>query len=680
MFNLTAPRASSDVSNPVNYVDTSYEALKYNAPATQQLLQAAQQGQPVGLAGIGAMAAQKFQQNAQTAQQQQNAMQQMPSPTVLSQIVNSGIMSQLQPSIQMAQAPSTPMEPQQMAIGGVVALNDGGFVDYSYDNGAGYAGGGELRGFAGGDEVALDDEIEKETEAEYQAALARALRGTPPRYPIGEATTPRYPDMELPIAADVKGPAVTYADIPIPSDVERKPKARGFFDLPEEYKARMEPLPSPEYWQRPGADVGRAEISKGLDAILNPFGAKIDEAKQRWKDRYRRAEEEGVLDYKKIKNLLGTSTKPVNEPETPLAQQDKVTTKAELPEEAKNTDKGSEYKSPVEVHSEQDAQPRREAGVKGAQLASASATSIPGLEPIPAEVERENAMSQIREAMRNNANPPPSASPAAAQGINTLPTEWDNAPTASDYEDQLEMLQRIYQGDRTGKLSPEIASRMAAMEDQATRDKWLGALTGFGAGLFGADTPYMSQAIASGALMGLSNYQRGAQNEEQTALRRLQAEAAAEKEPEEARQKAISTYMQAQLASGKSAAELRKELLKQQSLQARDVYKAGAAKERAQIIAHAQAIGLNAQQAYMAADKALKRGDELVEVWSKEHIGETISPAQEKALRDQAQREVMAAAAQMMGGSNTPISGMSSGTGLGGRPIIMNTSGQLINR
>ena len=61
MFNLTAPRAPSDSSNPVSYVDTSYDALKYNVPATQQLLQAAQQGQPVGLAGIGAMAAQKFQ-------------------------------------------------------------------------------------------------------------------------------------------------------------------------------------------------------------------------------------------------------------------------------------------------------------------------------------------------------------------------------------------------------------------------------------------------------------------------------------------------------------------------------------------------------------------------------------------------------------------------------------------
>ena len=281
-------------------------------------------------------------------------MQQAPSPTVLDQIVNSGIMSQLQPSIQMAQAPSTPMEPQQMAIGGMVALNDGGFVDYSYDNGAGYAGGGELRGFAGGDML------------------------------------------------DVEEPSWTFSGL--------GQKLQDWMKEKQERAAAEQRL----------YDEMSGKPTRSVPAVEE----------------------------------IPIQIKPVNEPETPLAHQGKATVKAEPSDEAKNTDKGSEYKSPVEIHSEQDAQPRREAGVKGAQLTSASTTSIPGLEPIPAEVARANTMRQIREDMQNTGMPAPTttSTPAIERGVNALPTDWDNAPSTDDYKDQLEMLQRIYQGDQTGKL------------------------------------------------------------------------------------------------------------------------------------------------------------------------------------------------------------------------------------
>lgn len=716
MFNLTNSGFSSDSTNPVKYVDTAYDALKYNVPATQQMLQAAQQGQPVGLAGLGAMAAQKFQQNAQSAQQQQNAMQQGPTPTVLQQITSGGIMGQFQPNVELNQAPEAPaMPPQQMAVGGIVALNDGGFIDYSYDGGEGYAGGGQIRRYYAGEDVSLDDEIEREIEEENADALERAMRGAPPRYPIGETAEPRYPDMELPIAADVKGPTVTYADIPVPSDKERKPKKHGFFEMPEGKDFNLkDPTPSSAYWQRPGADMGRAEISQGIGAILDPIGRKIDEAKERWGGRYDRAKkewEESKSDLRRAKESItsdktntaredllpfwflndadmpeywdkkhgygmsnAAAAEPSNAAETPKAEVNKAGTK---------TDKSFKNQPQTAVHKEQDAQPKRLASTRGTTAPAPTPARTPGLEPIPAEEIRAAERARIREDMQREADQAPAA-PAATEekGIATLPTEWDNKPTTGDYQSQLEALQKIYQGDRTGQLSPETASRLASMEDQATRDKWLGALTAFGGGLFGAETPYMTQAIASGALKGLSAYQQGAQNEETAAIRALQAQMSAEKEPEEARQKAINTYMQAQLASGKSAADIRKEMIKQKAMAGRDVYKAGEAMERAKLYAQNKPgpevaeMGKIAQIQNMADANAQKEMDDLDKAASQAIPPQPpLSQAQRDAIRQKWYREYNI---PTFAGTGSFRSGMGGGAGMGSRPIIMGTSGQLI--
>lgn len=571
MYNLSNSGFSSDSTSPVNYVDTAYDALKYNAPATQQMLQAAQQGQPVGLAGLGAMAAQKFQQNAQSAQQQHNAMQQAPSPTVLQQIMSGGIMGQLQSNAALNQAPETP--PQQMAMGGVVALNDGGFVDYSYDGGEAYAHGGEIRRFANG-------------------------RGL-----------------------DVEEPGWTFSGI--------GQGIADWWDKKEQRRLAEEKL----YHEMEGRPA-----SKQVDAI-----------------------EESLTP------MLVESSTPTPTP------------KAEQSSEQKKTDKAFDNRSQNEVHQEQDAAPKRLAETKGTTV---KASGTPGLEPMPSEEIRAAEMARIREEMKGGA-PQMQARPQTVsdtRGITSLPTDWDNKPTAGDYKDQIAALQEIYQGNLTGKLSPEVTSRLAAMEEQATRDKWLGALTAFGSGMFGADTPYMSQAIASGALRGLSTYRQGAQNEEQAALRNLQAQMEAEKEPEAARQKAISTYMQGQLQAGKSAADLRKEMMKGQTAMSRDIYKAGAAKQRAEIMANATKFSLSQQQALAAADHALKRGDELIKEWREVHIGEELSPEQENALREQATRETMQVAQRLLGGGVGlgTDAGMSGGAGMGSRPIIMGTSGQLI--
>jgi hypothetical protein len=709
MFNLNNSGFSSDSNSPVKYVDTAYDALKYNVPATQQLLQAAQQGQPVGLAGLGAMAAQKYQDQATMAQQQQNAMQQGPTPTVLAQITSGGIMSQLQPNAALNQAPEGP--PQQMAAGGIVALNDGGFVDYSYDGGEGYAGGGYLRGYASGEEIALDEEIEREIEEENAAALERAMRGAPPKYPKGETATPRYPDMELPITADVKGPAVTYADIPVPSDKERKPKEHGFFEMPEGKDFNLsDPTPSSAYWQRPGADRGRAEISQGLDALLNPIGEKIDEAKARWGDRYDRAKkewDENKADLKRAKEAITSGKEEtdrekllpfwfLNDADMPedwnakhgygMSSADaaepsnaKETPKAEVNKAGTKTDKSFENQPQTAVHKKQDAQPKRLASTRGTTPPAAT----PAFEKLPAEEARASEMQRIRQDMaQEQATEAPASLPPSEQGVASLPTEWDNKPTSGDYQSQIETLQKLYQGNRTGRLSPETASRLAAMEDQATRDKWLGALTAFGGGMFGAETPYMSQAIASGALKGLSAYQQGSQNEEQAAIRALQAQMSAEKEPEEARQKALNTYMQAQLASGKSAADIRKAMITQQALAGRDVYKAGEAMKRAELYAQNKPgpelteMSKVAQIQAIADTNAQKEMDDLDKAASQAIPPQPpLTSAQRDSIRQKWYREYNIPTFAGTGAFN---SGLGAGSGMGGRPMRMDTSGQLI--
>jgi hypothetical protein len=168
-MNMNSNITGQDSSKPAEFVNSTYEALKYNPQAAQQTLQ---KGANAGLAGLGAMAAVRYQQQAQDVQKVEQAQQagQQPQPTVLQQLQmiaaqQGGIMGQLPSNIAMAQQPeqgpqvggglgALPVDPrtlpQEMAGGGLVALAEGGFLDYSYDGGEGYADGGEVRGFATG--------------------------------------------------------------------------------------------------------------------------------------------------------------------------------------------------------------------------------------------------------------------------------------------------------------------------------------------------------------------------------------------------------------------------------------------------------------------------------------------------------------------------------------------------
>ena len=73
-----------DFNNPEKYLTTAYDALKDNPNATNQIIQAAAQGQPVGLRGLAAAAAQQSQQQAQQAAAAQQ--QQGPQPTIMQKL------------------------------------------------------------------------------------------------------------------------------------------------------------------------------------------------------------------------------------------------------------------------------------------------------------------------------------------------------------------------------------------------------------------------------------------------------------------------------------------------------------------------------------------------------------------------------------------------------------------
>ena len=149
-----------DQNKPARFLDTAYNALKANPNATNQILQAAAQGQPVGLRGLAAAAAQQSQQEAQKAM---SALQQQgPQPNIIQKMASQGIMSQMDTGLPMApqMAPQTgaPEEiPQQMmAGGGLVSFADGGNVlppDVIEAIQSHFAEGGEVRGFSNGKDV-----------------------------------------------------------------------------------------------------------------------------------------------------------------------------------------------------------------------------------------------------------------------------------------------------------------------------------------------------------------------------------------------------------------------------------------------------------------------------------------------------------------------------------------------
>ena len=189
-----------DQNNPARFLDTAYNALKANPGATNQILQAAAQGQPVGLKGLAAAAA---QQNQQEAQKAMAALQQQgPQPNIVQKLATQGIMSQMDTGLPIAPQMGAPEEmPQQMmAGGGLVAFAGGGNVlppDVIDAIQSHFAEGGDVRGYAEGDEIAealrrsFGFGPKAEATAEEMARLERIIAGQ--RIPMGMEESLRVP-------------------------------------------------------------------------------------------------------------------------------------------------------------------------------------------------------------------------------------------------------------------------------------------------------------------------------------------------------------------------------------------------------------------------------------------------------------------------------------------------------
>lgn len=189
-----------DQNKPARFLDTAYNALKANPNATNQILQAAAKGAPVGLRGLAAAAAQQNQQEAQKAMAAQQMQAQGPQASVIQKLASMpGIMGQLPASMQLASAPTGPapeeMPQQMMATGGLVSFADGGNVlppDVIDAIQSHFAEGGEVRGFAGGEDVDISEALrralgwgttDKSVSAKEMAELERIIAGQ--RIPMG---------------------------------------------------------------------------------------------------------------------------------------------------------------------------------------------------------------------------------------------------------------------------------------------------------------------------------------------------------------------------------------------------------------------------------------------------------------------------------------------------------------
>ena len=278
--------SDQDRNAPDRYLDTAYKALKGNPNATNQVLQAAAQGQAVGLKGLAAAAAQQSQQQAQQAMAQQQAQTAGQQPTIIQKLAQQGqgIMGQLPGSIQLASAPTADMAPQNMAGGGLVAFADGGAVgndidgSFGYeaadaygDGSQGYAGGGlvsfaeggalppdvidaiqshfayggEVRGFAEGDFLSPDevqtkyDQMQKEIqdllERKHLESKYRGLKGMSPEEMAREKA--RH-------AERVKMGRLSESSGFEPSAAEPEPKGPGYSDVYSEARAESAPEPA----------------------------------------------------------------------------------------------------------------------------------------------------------------------------------------------------------------------------------------------------------------------------------------------------------------------------------------------------------------------------------------------------------------------------------------------------
>ena len=624
---------NKDPNRPAEYVDSAYEALKFNPQATQQVLQ---QGQNAGLAGLGAMAANRYQQRTQLEQKGQQAQQmaqQPPPPTVLDQQLQAmmqqgGIMGQLPNNIQMAQAsPQAPQGgaglgdlpvdpntlPQEMAGGGLVALAQGGYLD-------GYADGGQVRGFATGTSEmlrAMDipdaadyfqlgedltdadrkllQELMEEDDGRYRDRMIRkgmAGEGVP------ESTLQRRAGMYSPEVPETpasykdiygKAPAETYGSRPTYADKYGVPGQAASEYSP--YRANV-----------PEAPVAKPSMIEGMSqsahAPTHPMAeAMAKSGKAPFKGAMNQAAKrtlKGTLGHLggaagTLANLGLTASMLDDVWEDPANAESRAKWEERLAKLTGGAGEKPPHKNAPEGEAAKAAPEFEKAKQAGNHLAILN-------EPVVQEPMLGEGATRLvqQEAMRSPERPP--ATPEMAernieQGRSMLPANEGGIPAArpqltsgesygvpssmgaGNIKEQLAMIKAL-RGGAPSRPAGE-ADRYAQMLEDANTQKWLQTLTGAVTGVLAGGGKNWGQAIGLGAQYGMNAYNRGAEEEGKLELgmvERAAQEQEAERKFSEASADKLLGIMQDTAKLGSTADTARMKAIQDARIEAEKAY------------------------------------------------------------------------------------------------------------
>ena len=519
-----------DMNNPARFLDTAYQALKDNPNATNQILQAAAQGAPVGLKGLAAAAAQQSQQEAQKAMVA--LRQQGPSPNIVQQLAHSGIMGQLNTGLPGApqQMPSAP-PPQGMASGGLVAFNRGGNVlppDVIDAIQSHFADGGEVRGFAYGDEIMSLLRGVSDTSNDDEDILG----------PVAD----RWRDTirhHIQTDKDILGPVADRWRDTIAHHVQTDKDVLG-----------------------QAADRWKDTIRHHIQTDKNILGPIVEGLPQTWEDvtypiggpsertampesDYRTLEEKGAFGPKppgmldRIASYISTNTPKSSA--LPQSTPDVETSPAVMSDEEKlsqlleerpqsKTRKGEEFPAPRIWMPETPA-------------------NQPDILPKP-EVHPEGQKTDPA-FQRAKQDTPSSATNPENQGLGGV----------EQAREMVDFIKGLY-GEQ--KMSPEISKKLADLQDSARNSTILQTLLGGLAG--GLSNPWGGRyALGSAALNALAGYQHGQAAESDLAKKAFEVERAYADEPDKMQQTAAKQYFdlvseKAKLASAERTAEDRNAL------------------------------------------------------------------------------------------------------------------------
>jgi len=505
-----------DQNKPARFLDTAYNALKTNPGATNQILQAAAQGQPVGLRGLAAAAAQQSQQEAQKAMAA--LQQQGPQPNIIQKMATQGIMSQMDTGLPMAPQMGAPEEmPQQMmAGGGLVSFADGGNVlppDVIDAIQSHFAEGGEVRGFSNGKEI------------------MSLMLGAAEEFPYGNP------------GAFIEGPGAT----PRPTPVDYGSMGSFIEGAPREAPSKMDLLK-----KFLGKEISPAELEAGIASKLKGGVGKVVDP---------------LLKIGKTAGPLFRAANPIMYAQTLSEVGDIIAD----PQNRANFSEDWQREMPTWLggSGEQAGEttgalgydlskvaPPKESSVEKAVRTSFENPEKSTWKPKSHDGTDVNHNARVLDEGANLYKPFKEAKTDVPSAAVTPDSEAQGLGGLDQGKEMVDYIKGLY-GEK--KMDPEIAKKLADLEDSARTSTILQSVLGGLAG--GLSNPYGGRfALGSAALQALGGYQKGISSEEDIQRKALDIERAYADQPADLQRTAAKEYFdlmrdKAKLTSAERMAE-----------------------------------------------------------------------------------------------------------------------------